>query len=184
MMRDSANTAGRSVTAAQVVLGLCLIFLLISTIQFTHHPLSAWNVRPSVVCEQGKPVHQTGTISAERVNIRALPTVFSDVVTQVNENHPVVVVCQFGAWSQIKEPDFDGPTWVSSGLVLLDDSQPLAFATKTGLIGVFLLSLGGLLLVRQRPGAINQGVAWVMQTGDLPEHAKPLISNPNARVSR
>ena len=182
-MRAPQSTDSSSITPSRVILGLSAVLLAISIVQLFQNPLSAWSIRPSVTCEQGDVVHQTGVISANRVNIRAQPTVFSEVVTQVNEDHPIVVVCQFGAWSQIKEPNLEGPTWVSSGLMLLDANQPLSTGAKIGMIASLLFSLGGLAPAHFRPAIIDRGTRWLMQTGDLPDYAKPLISNPKGGSS-
>lgn len=164
-------------SAARVVLGFAVLIWLVTLVQLIQTPLSAWQIRPAITCEQGTTVHQTGVISANRVNIRALPTVFSDVIQQVNEGHPVVAVCQFGAWIQIAEPNTDAITWVSRGLVLLDETPPLSAASRVGLIASLLLSMAIMAIASLRPHGVNRAVFWLMQTGDLPEYAKPLISN-------
>lgn len=162
--------------------GLVLGFITLS--QWSQNPWSAWKIRPSVTCEQGEAVHRTGHISTDRVNVRSLPTVFSDVLGQVGENYPVTVVCQFGSWSQVDEPKLGEVAWISSGLILLDDTIPLSWASRLGLILGILASIGLMTLAYLQPRRIQDSIHWLLQTGDLPDYAKPLISNPKKGSTR
>ena len=78
--------------------GLVFVIALTQIIQTSS---SQWHSRPDIPCEQGVEVHQLARINADRVNLRDLPTVFSTVLTQANAGDPAMVVCVFGAWSQL-----------------------------------------------------------------------------------
>lgn len=158
------------------VFALCLT---IATLHIGQTESEQWSKRPSVICENGGTVHHFATINAERVNIRDLPTVFSNVLTQKNSPDSVVVVCEFGVWSQIDLPDFGSETWVSSGLITLDPKQPLTLKERIGYICLLAFGLVGLLLSIYKPSWLQWVSDSILQTQRLPPHAQPLISNVN-----
>ncbi len=178
------TSQSKPITAARVLLGFGVLLALVMLSQWWQTPLSAWQLRPAVSCEQGDEVHRTGSISTDRVNVRSLPTVFSNVLSQVNEGHPVEVVCQFGAWSQVFEPDLAEVTWISSGLINLDEVAPLSWVSRVGLILGWVMAIAMMLIAYLKPKTVHGVVDWILQTGDLPEHAKPLISNPKRHHTR
>lgn len=127
-------------------------------------------------CDNGMPAYRFASISATRVNIRNMPTVFSQVLMQKNEPDSVLIICEFGVWSRIYEPNLATEAWVSSGLILLDRVQPLTLRDK--LLLILLVSLGafGLTISIFRLSWLELLIQLVLQTQELPPHARPLIS--------
>lgn len=164
--------------ATRILGVLATIALVITVIDLYQTPQASWSSRPEVTCEQGLPVHQFAVVNGETVNVRELPTVFSEVKTQVTEGTALVVVCQFGAWSQIITGDEAGERWISSGLITPDDHQPLSLQQRVRLILGAVLSLIVTVLAWARPALIGRIIRWILASGELPEYAKPLISNP------
>lgn len=158
------------------VFSLCLT---IATLHISQTESEQWSKRPSVICENGIAVHHFATINAERVNIRDLPTVFSNVLTQKNSPDSVVVVCEFGVWSQIDLTDFRSETWVSTGLIIHDPKQPLTLKARIGYLCLLAFGLVGLLISIYKPSWLAWVSDFILQTQRLPPHAQPLISNVN-----
>ena len=176
-MRKSEPTLQRTdsglLRVTMVVAGL---FLLISFVNISQTSMIEWQPRPNISCDNGEPVHRFALVNANRVNIRDLPTVFSNVLSQKNKNDPITVVCEFGVWSRISAEAIGPDAWISSGLITLDQSQPVSIRMKATLLIFLSLGLTGLAVCRWCPKAIERFVDVLLQTQQLPPHARPLIS--------
>lgn len=157
------------------VAGFAMIFL-IAALNLSQTTVSQWNARPEIVCDNGQTVHRHAEVNADRVNVRDLPTVFSNVLTQKNRPDPVTVVCEFGVWSRVALLDIGTETWISTGLITLDQDQPLTDRERSVLITLFGIGVFGVLISLYRPQWIHKTVNALMQTQNLPPHARPLIS--------
>jgi len=135
-----------------------------------------WVNRPSLECDNGRHVHQYVEVNASRVNIRDLPTVFSNVLTQKNTPDKLTVLCEFGVWSRVDLPNIAPETWISTGLINLLPEQPLTGRTKFLYLWLSSVGLVGLLMTWLRPQWITKAIDLLLQTQDLPAYAKPLIS--------
>lgn len=152
------------------------LFLLIALVNISQTSMTQWQARPNISCGNGEPVHRFAFVNANRVNIRDLPTVFSNVLSQKNKNDPITVICEFGVWSRISAEAIGPDTWISSGLITLDHSQPVSIRMKATLFIFLSLGLTGLAICRWYPRAIERFVDLLLQTQELPPHARPLIS--------
>ncbi|MBL6808922.1 MAG: hypothetical protein ISQ57_00085 [Litoricola sp.] len=152
------------------------IFLSVAILNLSQTSLPQWQPRPPVTCDNGDWVHRFARINANRVNIRDLPTVFSTVLTQKNRDDAITVVCEFGVWSRIDAPTIGADTWISSGLITLEQAQPLSIRMKGALLFFLILGSSGLIVSRWRPSWIESFVDLLLQTQQLPAHARPLIS--------
>lgn len=150
--------------------------VLVALINVFQTSWEQWDSRPNMVCDNGDHVFRTAEVNADRVNIRDLPTVFSNVLGQKNQPDPIIVVCEFGVWSRAYLPDLGAETWISSGLITLTPDQPLADRMKATYLILFLSGLAGLLVSIYRPRWISNGIDLLMQTQHLPPHARPLIT--------
>ena len=135
-----------------------------------------WAPRPGVECDHGEAVHRYAEVNATRVNIRDLPTVFSKVLTQKSSPEEVTVVCEFGVWSRINLLEVGPETWISTGLITLVPDQPLTGRMKLIYLGLLVVGIFGLLVVLYRPHWVTRTLDLLLQTQELPAHAKPLIS--------
>ena len=152
------------------------IFLAVAVLNLGKTSLSQWQPRPAVACDNGDPVHRFAHINANRVNIRDLPTVFSNVLDQKDRDDAITVVCEFGVWSRIDAPNIGTDTWISSGLITLEQVQPLSIRMKGVLLFLLILGSSGLIISRWYPSWIERFVDLLLQTQQLPPHARPLIS--------
>jgi hypothetical protein len=152
------------------------LFLFIALLNIAKTSITQWQPRPNVACDNGESVHRFAFVNANRVNIRDLPTVFSNVLSQKNRDDPITVVCEFGVWSRIDATVIGTETWISSGLITLDPDQPVSIRMKATLLIFFVLGIGGLAICRWYPLAIERFVDLLLQTQQLPPHARPLIS--------
>ena len=152
------------------------IFLSVAILNLSQTSLPQWQPRPPVTCDNGDWVHRFARINANRVNIRDLPTVFSTVLTQKNRDDAITVVCEFGVWSRIDAPTIGADTWISSGLITLEQAQPLSIRMKGALLFVLILGSSGLIVSRWRPSWMEGFVDLLLQTQQWPAHARPLIS--------
>jgi len=152
------------------------LFLFIALLNIAKTSITQWQPRPNVACDNGESVHRFAFVNANRVNIRDLPTVFSNVLSQKNRDDPITVVCEFGVWSRIDAPVAGNETWISSGLITLDPNQPVSIRMKVALLIFLILGVGGLAICRWYPLAIERFVDFLLQTQQLPLHARPLIS--------
>lgn len=152
------------------------VLLTVGVLNLAQTSPSQWNARPDVLCDNGQTVHRHAEVNADRVNIRDLPTVFSNVLTQKNRPDAVTVVCEFGVWSRIALIDVAPETWISTGLITLNPNQPLTVRERSVLIGLFSIGILGLLISLYRPHWIHKTSDVLMQTQNLPPHARPLIS--------
>ena len=152
------------------------MFFAIAILNLIQMSISQWAPRPGIECDHGKTVHRYAEVNAVRVNIRDLPTVFSNVLTQKTAPDQVAVVCEFGVWSRIDLLDIAPETWISSGLITLLPEQPLTVREKFVYLSLLICGLLGLLMALYRPHWISTAVDLLLQTQELPEHAKPLIS--------
>jgi hypothetical protein len=161
------------------------LFLFIALLNIAKTSITQWQPRPNVACDNGESVHRFAFVNANRVNIRDLPTVFSNVLSQKNRDDPITVVCEFGVWSRIDAPVAGNETWISSGLITLDPNQPVSIRMKVALLIFLILGVGGLAICRWYPLAIERFVDFLLQTQQLPPHARPLISvNPEYHPAR
>ena len=160
----------------RVTMIIASLFLLIALINISQTSMTQWQPRPDISCDNGEPVHRFAFVNANRVNIRDLPTVFSNVLSQKNKNDPITVVCEFGVWSRISAETIGSDTWISSGLITLDESQPVSIRMKATLLIFLSLGLSGLVICRWYPRAVERFVDLLLQTQQLPPHARPLIS--------
>lgn len=152
------------------------MLVLVAILNGAQTSVSQWEARPSIDCDNGQTVHRHAEVNADRVNIRDLPTVFSNVLTQKNRPDPVTVVCEFGVWSRIALLDVGEETWVSTGLITLNQDQPLTTRERGVLFALFTIGLLGLLVSLYKPHWITKTSDLLMQTQNLPAHARPLIS--------
>jgi hypothetical protein len=152
------------------------LFLFIAILNIAKTSITQWQPRPNIACDNGESVHRFAFVNANRVNIRDLPTVFSNVLSQKNRDDPITVVCEFGVWSRIDAPVVGNETWISSGLITLDPNQPVSIRMKATLLIFLILGVGGLAICRWYPLAIERFVDFLLQTQQLPPHARPLIS--------
>ncbi len=176
-MRNSKLTSQRSdpgILRGTVI--IASLFLLIALINISQTSMNQWQARPNINCDNGETVHRFAFVNANRVNIRDLPTVFSNVLSQKNKNDPITVVCEFGVWSRISAEVIGPDTWISSGLITLDQNQPVSIRMKATLLIFLSLGLIGLAICRWYPRAIERFVDLLLQTQQLPPHARPLIS--------
>ena len=157
-------------------LSVFTVLVLVGVINILNTDWNQWTLRPSIECEYGEAVHRYAKVNATRVNIRDLPTVFSNVLTQKSAPERVVVICEFGVWSQIDQIDVGPITWISSGLITPLDSQPLTDRMKLVYFVLLVVGTLGLLIALYRPQWISTVLDLLLQTQELPEHAKPLIS--------
>jgi hypothetical protein len=160
----------------RLTIAISFIFLSVAILNLGKTSLSQWQPRPPVICDNGEPVHRFAQVNANRVNIRDLPTVFSNVLEQKNRDDLITVVCEFGVWSRIDAPVIGVETWISSGLITLEQTQPLSIRMKVALLFFFVLGCSGLIISRWFPSWIEAFVDLLLQTQQLPPHARPLIS--------
>ena len=165
-----------AVKRPRLSLAISGMLLLVALLNLGQTSFDQWDPRPGITCDNGEVVHRTAEVNADRVNIRDLPTVFSNVLGQKNRPDPVTVVCEFGVWSRAHLPELGPETWVSSGLITLTPDQPLAIRMKTVYLMLLFAGLGGLLVSLYRPHWITNISDLLMQTQNLPPHARPLIS--------
>ena len=152
------------------------MLLVVAIANLTQTSLSQWNTRPGIPCDHGDSVHRYAEVNADRVNIRDLPTVFSNVLTQKNRPDKVTIVCEFGVWSRIDLSDISTETWISRGLISLAPDQPITIRMKGVFLGLFFFGAAGLMLCLFRPDWITRAIDFFLQTQTLPAHARPLIS--------
>jgi hypothetical protein len=152
------------------------MFLTIALLNLIQTDVSQWAPRPEIACDNGEAVHRYAEVNATRVNIRDLPTVFSNVLTQKTAPDKVTVVCEFGVWSRIDLLEIGPETWISTGLITLLPDQPLTGRMKLVYLGLLVIGACGLLIVLYRPHWIAKAIDLLLQTQELPAHAKPLIS--------
>ena len=152
------------------------MFLAIALLNLGQTDLSQWVPRPAIDCDNGEVVHRYAEVNATRVNIRDLPTVFSNVLTQKTAPDQVTVVCEFGVWSRIDLLEIGPETWISTGLITLLPDQPLTGRMKLVYLGLLVVGAFGLLTALYRPHWITKAIDLLLQTQELPAHAKPLIS--------
>ena len=163
----------------RVFVVIATLFLCVASLNILKSDWSQWKTRPSIECDKGDEVHQFTYVNANRVNIRDLPTVFSNVLTQKNRDDEVTVICEFGVWSRINEPNAASENWISSGLITLQPNQPFSMRMKILLLILFFLGASGLIICLLKPKWIGNAVNLLLQTQNLPPHARPLISVPN-----
>lgn len=175
-MRLLGNVNGGTGDLQKISLSLFSIFFLVACTNIIQTDQQQWVPRPEIECEDGDAVHRYATVNATRVNIRDLPTVFSRVLTQKTAPDPVTVVCEFGVWSRLHLLDVGSETWISSGLITLLPEQPLTARMKLVYLGLLVTGAMGLLIAFFRPKWITKAVDLLLQTQELPSHAKPLIS--------
>ena len=152
------------------------MFLAIALLNLIQTDLSQWASRPGIACDNGEAVHRYAEVNAARVNIRDLPTVFSNVLTQKNSPEELTVVCEFGVWSRIDLLEIAPETWISTGLITLLPDQPLTGRMKLVYLGLLVVGAFGLFMALYRPQWIAKAIDLLLQTQELPAHAKPLIS--------
>ncbi|MBH96685.1 MAG: hypothetical protein CMD87_05450 [Gammaproteobacteria bacterium] len=152
------------------------MFLAIALLNLSQTSFMQWAPRPDIECENGEAVHRYAEVNATRVNIRDLPTVFSNVLTQKSTPDRITVICEFGVWARIELLDVGTETWISMGLITLVAKQPLSPRLKLVYLALFIIGALGLLIALYRPGWITRTIDLMLQTQDLPAHAKPLIS--------
>ena len=173
-MRNFKNTSPSGLPRVSIaVFGM---FLAIALLNLGQTSVTQWAPRPDIECDNGEPVHRFAEVNATRVNIRDLPTVFSNVLTQKSAPDRITVVCEFGVWSRIDLLDVGNETWISMGLITLVAEQPLAPRIKLVYLGLLIIGALGLLIALYRPRWITSAIDLLLQTQDLPAHAKPLIS--------
>lgn len=160
----------------RLALAISGMLLLVALLNLFQTSLEQWDPRPEVTCDNGEVVHRTAEVNANRVNIRDLPTVFSNVLGQKNRPDLITVVCEFGVWSRAHLPELGAETWISSGLITLTPDQPLAIRMKLVYLMLLFMGLSGLLISLYRPHWIANTSDLLMQTQNLPPHARPLIS--------
>ena len=174
MMRNLENTEVKKLPRVSIaVFGM---FLAIALLNLSQTSVTQWAPRPDIACENGEEVHRYAQVNATRVNIRDQPTVFSNVLTQKSTPDRITVICEFGVWSRIELLDVGTETWISMGLITLVTKQPLSPRLKIVYLGLLIVGALGLLIALYRPGWITRTIDLLLQTQDLPAHAKPLIS--------
>ena len=179
-MTASHTSAKSQTTKPWITLSASCLLVLVALLNLVQTEAAQWQARPNIECDNGQSTHRFAEVNADRVNIRDLPTVFSTVLAQTNRPDPVIVVCEFGVWSRTAQLELAEETWISTGLITLTDAQPLPKETRVAIFSMFLIGLAGLVIGLYRPSWINRAQDLVMQTQDLPPHARPLISNPLA----
>lgn len=152
------------------------MFLAVALLNLMQTDLAQWTPRPSIECDNGDAVHRYVEVNATRVNIRDLPTVFSNVLSQKSAPDQLTVVCEFGVWSRIDLLDVGPETWISTGLITLRPEQPITGRMKSVYLGLLIMGALGLLIALYRPNWIIKLIDLLLQTQELPAHAKPLIS--------
>lgn len=152
------------------------ILILVGLLNISRTQWQQWTLRPNIECGDGEAVHRYAEVNATRVNIRDLPTVFSNVLTQKNAPDQVTVVCEFGVWSRIDLLEIESETWISQGLITLVPKQPLSGRMKLVYLALLVVGALGLLMALYRPHWIAKAIDLLLQTQELPAHAKPLIS--------
>ena len=152
------------------------MFLVIGLLNLLQTSIAQWSPRPGITCDNGEAVHRYAEVNATRVNIRDLPTVFSNVLTQKTYPDQVTVVCEFGVWSRLDLLDVGPETWISTGLITLLPDQPLTGRMKLVYLGLFIVGIAGLMIAVYRPQWLARVVDLLLQTQELPAHAKPMIS--------
>ena len=173
-MRNLENTKANKLPRLSIaVFGM---FLAIALLNLSQTSVTQWAPRPDIECDNGEAVHRYAEVNATRVNIRDLPTVFSNVLTQKSAPDRITVVCEFGVWSRINLIDVGNETWISMGLITLVAKQPLTPRIKFVYLGLLVTGAIGLLVALYRPRWITKAIDLLLQTQDLPAHAKPLIS--------
>ena len=173
-MRNLENTKANKLPRVSIaVFGM---FLAIALLNLSQTSFTQWAPRPDIECDNGEAVHRFAEVNATRVNIRDLPTVFSNVLTQKSAPDRITVVCEFGVWSRINLIDVGTETWISMGLITLVAKQPLTPRMKLVHLGLLVTGALGLLVALYRPRWITKAIDLLLQTQDLPAHAKPLIS--------
>lgn len=163
----------RIASTVYATFGVCLMVGLLNIAQTTS---AQWSMRPGIACDNGNTVHRFAEVNATRVNIRDLPTVFSNVLTQKSTPDKVTIVCEFGVWSRIDLTQVAAETWISSGLISLSDKQPVPPRMKVVYLGLITVGLLGIIISLYRPTWIRASIDIILQTQELPPHAKPLIS--------
>lgn len=176
MRKTTAETNGPDPGLIRLTIVISCLFLSVAILNLSKASLSQWQPRPDVACENGDSVHRFARVNANRVNIRDLPSVFSNVLDQRNRDDAITVVCEFGVWSRIDAPAIAVDTWISSGLITLEQAQPLSIRMKSTLLFFLILGLSGLVMSRWCPSWIAAFVDLLLQTQQLPPHARPLIS--------
>jgi hypothetical protein len=144
------------------------MFLTIAVLNLIQTDVSQWAPRPEIACDNGEAVHRYAEVNATRVNIRDL--------TQKTAPDQITVVCEFGVWSRIDLLEIGPETWISTGLITLLPDQPLTGRMKLVYLGLLVIGACGLLIALYRPHWIAKAIDLLMQTQELPAHAKPLIS--------
>jgi hypothetical protein len=152
------------------------MFLIVAIANLAQTSLPQWSTRPNIACDHGNSVHRYAEVNADRVNIRDLPTVFSNVLTQKNRPDKVIIVCEFGVWSRIDLSEMNSETWISRGLISLTSDQPITIRMKGVFLGLLFFGAAGLMLCLFRPDWITRAIDFYLQTQTLPAHARPLIS--------
>lgn len=152
------------------------ILILVGLLNISRTQWQQWTLRPNIQCDNGEAVHRYAEVNATRVNIRDLPTVFSNVLTQKNAPDRVTVVCEFGVWARIDLLEIESETWISQGLITLVPKQPLSERMILVYLGLLVVGALGLLVALYRPHWITKAIDLLLQTQELPAHAKPLIS--------
>ena len=124
------------------------MFLAVALLNLMQTDLAQWAPRPSIECDNGDAVHRYVEVNATRVNIRDLPTVFSNVLSQKNAPDQLTVVCEFGVWSRIDLLDVGPETWISTGLITLRPEQPITGRMKSVYLGLLIMGALGLLIAK------------------------------------
>jgi len=176
MLKDREDSYRPDLGLIRLTIAISCIFLSVAILNLTKTSLAQWQPRPAVTCDNGDPVHRYARVNANRVNIRDLPTVFSNVLDQKNRDDAITVVCEFGVWSRIDALNIGADTWISSGLITLEQAQPLSIRMKGALLFFLILGSSGLIISRWYPSWIESFVDLLLQTQQLPPHARPLIS--------
>ncbi len=179
-MTASHASAKSQITRPWITLSASCLLVLVALLNVVQTEPAQWHARPTIDCDNGQSTHRFAEVNADRVNIRDLPTVFSTVLAQANRPDPVIVVCEFGVWSRIAQLDIAEETWISTGLITLTPAQPLPPQTRVFIVSMCIVGLIGVLIGLYRPRWVSRAQDLVMQTQDLPPHARPLISNPRA----
>ena len=171
-----SSTQKPSTTPPRIAIAIFGMFLAVALLNLMQTDLAQWTPRPSIECDNGDAVHRYVEVNATRVNIRDLPTVFSNVLGQKNAPDQLTVVCEFGVWSRIDLLDVGPETWISTGLITLRPEQPITGRMKSVYLGLLIMGALGLLIALYRPNWIIKLIDLLLQTQELPAHAKPLIS--------
>ena len=169
-------TSTSSIQKPYLPIAVSLVIWSVSILNLAQTSASQWSTRPDIICDNGQAVHRHAEVNADRVNIRDLPTVFSNVLTQKNRPDAVTVVCEFGVWSRVELLEIAPETWISTGLITLKPDQPLLHRERSVLVGLFIVGMLGSLIGLYRPQWITKSSDLLLQTQHLPPHARPLIS--------